>query len=164
MMAPMTRRLVLLGFGAAGLSACNTTQNALQQDTATGVRISSINVDASPVIAQSGNPTATWVQQSLPGALAQAFGPVVSPGAPNGATLNVRIDSVYLGNGGPADPDRMRGVATLSGPISQQIRVRGTSTYIESPTDQALWEQALQGRVTSLSQSFAYILVRRLHL
>ena len=62
-------------------------------------------------MAYVGNPTAGWAQQALPGALAQALG----SGAPGGPPLNVRIDTLYLGGGGPADPDRMRGVATLGG-------------------------------------------------
>jgi hypothetical protein len=164
----LTRRAALLSFGAfgaAGLSGCNTTQTAgLQQAAASGVRIGAIQVNTTPLLAQSGNPTASWVQQSLPGALAQAFAPVMSPGAAGGAIMSVRIDSVYLGNGGPADPDRMRGVVTLSGSVSRQVRLRATSVYTPLSVDQALWEQALQGRVTALSQAFAYWLVRRLNL
>ena len=72
----------------------------------------------------------------------------------------MRIDTLYLGGGGPADPDRMRGVATLSG---QTISVRAISTYYSSPTDQALPEQALQGRVQALAVAFAYRLKRKLH-
>jgi hypothetical protein len=90
----------------------------------------------------------------------------MAPGDPAGATLSVRIDSVYLGGGGPADPDTMRGAATLSGGgvAARTTRLRATSTYIANPTDQALVEQALQGRVTALSQSFAYWLKRRWRL
>ena len=73
--------------------------------------------------------------------------------------LNVRIDTLYLGDGGPADPDRMRGVATLGG---RTINVRAVSTYWPSPTDQALPEQALQGRVQALSVAFAYRLKRKM--
>jgi hypothetical protein len=91
------------------------------------------------------------VQQSLPGALAQVLGP--------SAALHVRIETLYLGNGGPADPDRMRGVATLGG---RTISVRAVSTYFPSPTDQALPEQALQGRVQALSVAFAYRLKRKM--
>jgi hypothetical protein len=71
----------------------------------------------------------------------------------------VRIDTLYLGGGGPADPDRMRGVAMLGG---RTIKVRAVSTYFPSPTDQALPEQALQGRVQALAVAFAYRLKSRL--
>jgi hypothetical protein len=71
----------------------------------------------------------------------------------------VRINTLYLGGGGPADPDRMRGVATLG---ARTINVRAVSTYFSSPTDQALPEQALQGRVQALAVAFAYRLKSRL--
>jgi hypothetical protein len=149
-----TRRAALIGLGAfvsAGLSGCNTTPTAgVQPVAASG---GAIDVDTTPLIAYVGNPTAGWVQQSLPGALAQVLG----PGAPAG--LRVRIDTLYLGGGGPADPDRMRGVAMLGG---RTISVRAVSTYFASPTDQALPEQALQGRVQALSTAFAYRLKRKI--
>ena len=87
----------------------------------------------------------------------------MAPGDPNGATLSVRIDSIYLGGGGPGDPDRMRGAATLSGGggAARQTSVRATAVYIASPVDQALVEQANQDRVQALAQSFAYQLKRK---
>jgi len=162
----VARRVVLISFGAfaaAGLSGCNTTQTAGSGPAAApalvrGYRVASIAVDTGPLLAQSGNPTAQWVQDALPGALARAFAAHMTPGDPSGGTLSVRIDSIYLGGGGPADPDIMKGVATLNG---RQTSLRATSTYIPSPTDQALPEQALHGRVTALSQAFAYWLARK---
>jgi hypothetical protein len=148
----LTRRATLVGlaaFAAGGLSGCNTTPSAGVQPVAAGA----ISVDTSPLVAYVGNPTAGWVQQSLPGALAQALGSRASGG------VHVRVDTLYLGNGGPGDPDRMRGVATLGG---RTINVRATSTYWPSPTDQALPEQALQGRVQALSTAFAYRLRRKM--
>ncbi len=163
----LTRRaaLIALGAGAAfGVTACNTTQTAAVQPQAapSGPRISAIEVNTAPLIAQSGNPTAGWVQQQLPGLLAQDLAANMAPGDPGAATLRVRINSIYLGGGGPADPDRMRGVATLSGSAAGQIRLRATSTYIPSPVDQALVEQAMQARVSELSQAFAYWLKRKM--
>ncbi len=148
-----TRRAALMGFGAlaaAGLSGCNTTPMAGVQPVAAS---GAIDVDTTPLVAYVGNPTAGWVQQSLPGALARVLGPGVAGG------VHVRVDTLYLGNGGPADPDRMRGVATLGG---RTIHVRANSTYWPSPTDQALPEQALQGRVQALSVAFAYRLKRKI--
>jgi hypothetical protein len=149
----LTRRATLVGlaaFAAGGLSGCNTTPSAGIQPVAA---VGAIDVDTTPLVAYVGNPTAGWVQQSLPGALAQALG----SRAPGG--LHVRIDTLYLGNGGPGDPDRMRGVATLGG---RTINVRAISTYWPSPTDQALPEQALQGRVQALSTAFAYRLRQKM--
>ena len=123
----LTRRAALVGlaaFAAAGLSGCNTTPSAGIQPVAASGLGGAISVDTTPLVAYVGNPTAGWVQQSLPGALAQALG----SRAPGG--LHVRIDTLYLGNGGPGDPDRMRGVATLGG---RTINVRAVSTYWSSP-------------------------------
>ena len=117
----LTRRAALLSFGgfaAAGLGGCNTTPSAGVQPGAApppGLRIGAVNIDTSPLVAYVGNPTAGWAQQALPGALAQAFGSRIAPGDPGAVPLNVRIDTLYLGGGGPADPDRMRGVAMVGG-------------------------------------------------
>jgi hypothetical protein len=146
----LTRRAALVGlaaFAAGGLSGCNTTPSAGIQPVAAGA----ISVDTTPLVAYVGNPTAGWVQQSLPGQLAQVVGPATA--------LHVRVDTLYLGNGGPGDPDRMRGVAILGG---RTINVRAVSTYWPTPTDQALPEQALQGRVQALSVAFAYRLRRKM--
>jgi len=149
----LTRRAALLSFGAlasAALSGCNTTPIAgVQPASASGLSIGAIEVDTTPLVAYVGNPTAGWAQQALPSALAQVLG----SGTPGGPPLHVLVNTLYLGNGGPADPDRMRGVATLGG---RTVKVRAVSTYISSPTDQALPEQALQGRVQALAVDFAY--------
>ena len=113
-----TRRAVVAfaALAAGGLGGCNTNQTAaVQPQAVSGFRIGNIAVNTAPLLAQSGDPTASLVQQALPGQLAQAFAAHMAPGDPSGATLSVRIDSVYLGGGGPADPDTMRGAATLSG-------------------------------------------------
>ena len=159
-----TRRAALISFGAfasAALSGCNTTPVAGVEPAAapSGLGVGAIDVDTTPLVAYVGNPTAGWAQQALPGALAQALGGHIAPGDPSAPALDVRIDTLYLGGGGPADPDRMRGVAMLGG---HTISVRAESTYISSPTDQALPEQALQGRVQALAVAFAYRLKRKL--
>jgi hypothetical protein len=165
----LPRRAALAAFGvwvAAGLSGCNTAPTPAVQSVASGFRISAIAVNTAPLVAQSGNPTASWAQQALPGQVAQAFAPVMAPGDPSGATLNVRIDFIYLGEGGPGDPDQMRGAATLSGGAvpTRVTRVRAIAIYIPSPVDQSLPEQAFQGRVQALAQSFAYSLAKKLRL
>ena len=149
----LTRRTALLGFGvlaSAALSGCNTTPTAGVQPVAGAA---AVDVDTAPLVAYVGNPTAGWVQQSLPGALARVLRPAAAGG------LHVRVDTLYLGGGGPADPDRIRGVATVGG---RTINVRAVSTYWPTPTDQSLPEQALQGRVQALSLAFAYRLKGKL--
>ena len=164
----ITRRgFALAGFAAVAavtLSGCNTTQTgvvagqAVPPPAVSGYRISNIVVDTTPLLTQSGNPTAQWVQHALPGALAQAFAAHMAPGDPSGETLSVRIDSVYLGGGGPADPDRMRGEATLG---ARHTTLRAASTWWPSPSDQALWEQSFHDRVQALAQSYAGWLARK---
>jgi len=164
----LTRRVALLSIGAlaaAGLGGCNTTQTAGApaegaSPPVAGYRISSITVDTAPLLAQSGNPTASWVQDALPGALAKAFAAHMAPGDPSGQTLSVTIDSVILQSLGPSGgaTDWMIGDATLG---SRHTHLRGTSTYTPTTGDQALFVQADHGRVVALSQSFAYWLAKR---
>src|SRR5271169_1376933 len=93
----LTRRGALLSFGAfaaAGLGGCNTTPTAAVSPAASGFRIGAVNVDTAPLVAYVGNPTAGWAQQALPGALAQVLG----SGAPGGLPLQVRVNTLYLGN------------------------------------------------------------------
>ena len=165
-----TRRAALLGagaFGAALLIGCNAPQApALQSQaaagpTAPGVHIGAVAVDTSPILAELGNPTAAWTQQALSAQLAQALASRMAPGEPGAATLSVVVDSITLGGGGPANPDVMTGVATLNG---RQVHLKATATWFPNPTDQALPEQAFQGRVQNLSQAFAYWLRRKMHL
>ncbi|RBP09202.1 hypothetical protein DFR50_12239 [Roseiarcus fermentans] len=163
----VSRRGLLASVGAlaaAGLAGCNTTQTApaagaTPAPAPVGYRIASVVVDTTPLVGQSGNPTAQWAQDALPGALAQALSSHMAPGDPSGGTLSVVVNSIYLGGGGPADPDRMRGVATFNG---QQIPIRTTSTWISSPVDNALVEQSNQNRVNALAVSFAYLLKKKL--
>ena len=73
----LTRRAALVGlaaFAAGGLSGCNTTPSAGIQPVAAGGPGGAISVDTTPLVAYVGNPTAGWVQQSLPGALARVLG------------------------------------------------------------------------------------------
>ena len=163
----VTRRGALMSFGAlaaGGLAACNTPQSSVAPAAGAapapvGFRIANIVVDTNPVVAQSGNPTAQWAQDALPPALARAFASHMVPGDPNGGTLSVVVNAIYLGGGGPADPDRMRGVATFAG---RTINVLATSTYFPNPTDQALVEQAMQNRVNALSVAFAFWLKKKM--
>jgi hypothetical protein len=167
--ASMSRRAALAALAASaliGLGGCAPTiapavQAAAQP--ASGFRIGAVQVDTAPLVAQSGNPTAQWAQAALPGALAQALAGSMAPSDPNGAALSVRIDSIYLGGGGPGDPDRMRGAATLSGGggAARQASVRAIAVYVASPVDQTLVEQANQGRVQALAVAFAYRLKRK---
>ena len=164
----MSRRAALVGVGAfasAGLTGCNTTPTPAVQSEPSGFQIGSIEVNTAPLLAQSGDPTANWVQQALPGQLARVFGAHMAPSAP-GATLNARVNSIYLGLGGSANPDTIKGVATLSGGggPAREITVHAIAIYFPGTAQQGLPEQVYQGRVTALSQAFAYRLKRKLGL
>ncbi len=97
---PLTRRAALAALGALALPPVVAVRSAMAQP---GLRIRAIKVDVSPIRASMGDPTAAWVQEALPGALAQALAPYMSPGDRGGATLVARIDYLYLGvsGGGP---------------------------------------------------------------
>jgi hypothetical protein len=102
-----------------------------------------------------------WVQQALPGALAQAFASHMVPD-PSGRTLSVTFNSVYLRGGGPADSDTMRGVGNAErrrGPGPHDAPAGDLNLY-SLPVVQVLVEQAFQGRITALSQAFASWLAR----
>jgi hypothetical protein len=157
---PLTRRAVIAGVGALVLPALAEIQIASAQP---GLRIRAIKVDVSPIRQSMGDPTAAWVEQALPGALAQSLAPYMAPGDRGGATLVARIDSLYLGpsSGGPgplgSTQDTINGTLLLRGPrgVGAATPLRAISSYYPTPVDQALIERALQGRVTALAQVFA---------
>src|SRR4249920_3904827 len=86
---PLTRRAALASLG--GLVPAVVVRSALAQPN---VRFRDIVVDVSPLRASMGDPTAAWVQQELPGALAQALAGYMAPGDRHGATLVARIDDL----------------------------------------------------------------------
>ena len=86
----LTRRVALSA--VAGLAFAPVA--ALAQPS---VRFRSIQVDVGPLRANSGDPTAAWVEEALPGLLAQALGLYVAPGNRRGAVLIAQIDFLYLG-------------------------------------------------------------------
>jgi hypothetical protein len=131
-----------------------------------GLRIRAIRVDVSPIRASMGDPTAAWVEQALPGALAQSLAPYMAPGGRNGATLVARIDYLYLGpsSGGPGfgafnqTQDTIVGALILRGPrgeVIANVPLRAISSYFPMAVDQALVERALYYRVIALAQAFA---------
>ena len=114
-----------------------------------------INVDVAPLRASSGDPTAAWVAQTMPGALAQAL---VEAGRP-GAAVSVRIDYVILGPstgnaGGPAgsSPDQMIGEVIVDG-VARPLRA--LTWYYPAASDAAQIEQTNYDRVSQLSRAFA---------
>jgi hypothetical protein len=156
----LTRRAGLIALGALALQGC---ASAVPTTTTSSVRIRAIKVDVSPIRASMGDPTAAWVEQALPGALAQSLAPYMAQGDRNGATLVARIDFLYLGSssGGPgpfgSTQDTINGTLLLGGPrgVVANVPLRAISSYFPMAVDQALPERALRGRVTALAQAFA---------
>jgi hypothetical protein len=157
---PLTRRAAIAALGALVLPALAEIRSASAQP---GLHIRAIKVDVSPIRASMGDPTAAWVEQALPGALAQSLAAYMAPGDRNGATLVARIDNLYLGSnsGGPgplgSTQDTINGTLLLKGPrgVAANVPLRAISSYYPTPVDQTLVERALQGRVTALAQVFA---------
>ncbi len=159
--SPMSRRSALVALGALALPTAVAVRSAHAE---AGVRFRDIVVDVSPLRAWVGDPTAAWVQQELPRALAQALAAYVAPGDRGGATLVARIDYIYLGpsSGGTgpagASQDTIEGVLMVRGPrggVAAATPLRAITSYYISPVDGALVEQGYYWRVVALADAFA---------
>ena len=155
---PLTRRAALAGLGALALSPV-AVRGALAQP---GVRFRRIVVDVSPLRASAGDPTAAWVEEALPGALANALGAYIAPGDRNGATLVAQIDYLYLGpNTGPglfrSSQDTINGTLLVKGPrgVAAKVPIRAITSYYPSPVDQPMRVESNHWRVIALAQAFA---------
>jgi hypothetical protein len=97
-----------------------------------------VHVDVTSLRAEVGDPTARWVSQELPGALAQALASVGRAGAP----VTVRIHTVILGPSsggqGPANasPDQIIGEVIIDG-VARPLRAT-TSYYPMRSTKHSL--------------------------
>src|ERR1700737_3326162 len=148
----ITRRIALVSIGTLALIPTVFGQSAFARrrlvQTGGGIR-----VDVSPLRANAGDPTAAWVEQELPGALARSMAGRVPAGG-----LTVRVDYLTLGpNNGAAihsnsSWDNISGVAIVGG---RQIPVRATTSYLSSPIDQTMIEQSNHDRVSALVQALA---------
>jgi hypothetical protein len=146
------RRASLGVFGAIALACASAPGGAFALTRAVG----GIHVDVAPLRENAGDPTAAWVAQAMPGALAQALAEAGRPGAP----VSVRIDYVILGPnsgnaGGPAgsSPDQMVGVVIVGG-VARPLRAQ--TWYYPAASDPATIEQSNYDRVFQLSRAFAY--------
>jgi hypothetical protein len=171
MIAPrLTRRAALAALGVLTAPYLIRVRGALAQP---GARFRGVQVDVSPLRRRTGDPTAEWVQQELPRALAQALGGYLSPGERGGATLVARIDDIYLGpNSGGTGPwgasqDTINGVLLIHGPHGGLVSgtpVRAIAFYHPNPFDQPLRVESNHWRVTALAQAFAQWAPRELGL
>jgi hypothetical protein len=137
--------------GAVALACASAPGGAFALTRAVG----GIHVDVAPLRDNAGDPTAAWVAQAMPGALARALAEAGRPGAP----VSVRIDYVILGPntgnaGGPAgsSPDQMVG-AVIVGGVARPLRA--LTWYYPAASDPATIEQSNYDRVFQLSRAFA---------
>jgi hypothetical protein len=150
----LIRRAAIAACSALALLVAVGCQNALAES---GLPIRNIQVDVAPLRINSGDPTASWVQQRLPDQLAKALAGRMSP---QGGTLVVRIDSLTLGpNKDSWAWDNISGVAMIGG---VQWPVRATARYQASAIDQVMFEESNHRRVTQLVQALTYWLARDL--
>ncbi len=148
----VTRRAGLGVLGAITLGCAALPSGAFALTRAAG----GIHVNVTPLRQNAGDPTAAWVAQTLPGALARAFAEQGHPGA----AVSVTIDYAMLGSGpsgGFGIPvqniDQMVGQVTIDG-VSHPLRA--TNPYYPQAVDQPLFEQSNFDRIAQLSQAFAY--------
>jgi len=139
------------------------------------IRLRSVRADVRPLRANAGDPTAAWVEQALPGFLAQAFAPYIVPGDRAGATLIGRVDFVYLGpsSGGGGfgmfrkTQDTMEGSLLLIGPrgaVVARAPMRAISSYFPMAVDQPMWVQSNHDRIVALARNFAFFAPSQLGL
>ena len=166
----LTRRAAITALGAITVVPSLAVRRAFAQGR---VRFRNIVVDVSPLRASAGDPTAAWVQQELPGALAQALAGHIAPGDRSGATLVARIDYIYLGpNSGGAGAwgstqDTINGVLLVRGPrggLAADTPLRAITSYYPNPFDQPLRVESNHTRVSLLAQAFASWVPRELGL
>jgi hypothetical protein len=147
----VTRRAALGGVAAMVLVSAFGANGALARPRALA---GGIHVDVTPLLENSGEPTAGWVARQMPGALARAG---------VGGPVSVRIDYVLLGpssgGAGPlgSSPDQIIGVAIAQG---VERPIRATANYFPLAIDQTLVEQSNFDRVSRLVQAFAYWVAR----
>ncbi len=141
----VTRRAALTAF----LLAAGATRASARPGQGGSVR-----VDIAPLRAGAGDPTASWVEAELPGALARAFAGRAPPGG-----LTVRIDTLTLGPYVPASvhggssPDTIGGVAVVAG---REVPVRATTKYMANAVDLTMIERSNHDRVSRLVEALAF--------
>ena len=149
----ITRRAAFGALGAVALAPGVVVREAWARPPAIA---GGIRVDVAPLRGNAGNPTAAWVAQTLPAALARAFAEVGRPAA----SLAVQIEYVILGPAAAggfgaqgSTPDQMVGEVTVDG-VAHPLRAE--TSYYPNAVDQPEFEQSNFARIAQLSQAFAY--------
>jgi hypothetical protein len=145
----LSRRAVLAAIG--GLAASQGA--AIRSAVAGPGSFSGVRVDVSPLL----QPTAGWVAETLPPAIATAL----AAAGRSGTGVSLRINYVILGPnvGGECGPskDQMVGVVTSHG---EEWPLLASTSYYPSSVDNAMIEKSNHDRVFQLSQAFAFWVAR----
>lgn len=151
----LTRRSAL----AALVAFASTPAVAARRAVAPAGPFDGVRVNVAPLLANSGEPTAGWVAQTLSPAISQALASAGRSGAGVAVTIEYVILGPNSGGVGPAgsSPDQMIGTVSVGG-VTRPLRA--TSFYYPSGSDAALLEQSNYIRVYNLSQAFAYWVAR----
>jgi hypothetical protein len=159
-----TRRGALAAFAALAFAPIGL-EEAL---AAPGLRVSRVHVDVSRLRARRGDPTARWVAEDMPKAVARALGPRFARGASGGAVLNVHVDDVLLppmrSGRGPRIIDEISGFIALSSPGVAPVRraIRAVTPFRPTAVDQPMRVHANRRRVSTLVGRFAQQIPRDL--
>jgi hypothetical protein len=153
---PLTRHAALAAFGAFIVPATAEIRSASAQ---AGLRIRAIKVDVLPIRASFGNPTAAWVEEALPGALAPYMAPAIATARPwwRGSTISISDKAVA----GPASSTRLKTPSTERSWLKDREAASspmcrcGRSPPISRWRSIRPWSSAPEGRVTTLAQVFA---------
>jgi hypothetical protein len=148
----LTRHVAIAACSGFALLAGAAWQNTVAQSPP---QIRTIQVDVTPLRANVGEPTASWVERELPGQLTQALEGRMTP---QGGTLFVRIDYVTLGPKKESwAQDNISGVAMTGG---VRRPVRAITRYQVSAVDQAMVQESNHRRVAQLVQALTYWIAR----
>jgi hypothetical protein len=145
----LSRRAALAAIGALAASQGPAVRSALAGPGSFG----GVRIDVSPLL----QPTAGWVAETLPPAIAQAL----AAAGRSGTSVSLRINYVILGpnGGGECGPskDQMVGVVTSGG---AEWPLLASTSYYPSSIDNAMIEKANFDRVSALSRAFAFWVAR----
>ncbi|HZZ63126.1 MAG TPA: hypothetical protein VFE63_18490 [Roseiarcus sp.] len=151
----LTRRSAL----AALVAFAGSPAVAARRAVAPAGPFGGVRVNVAPLLANSGEPTAGWVAQTLLPAISQALASAGRSGAGVAVTIEYVILGPNQGGVGPtgASQDQMIGTVAING---VERPLRASSFYYPSPVDNTMIAQSNYDRVYQLSQAFAYWVAR----
>lgn len=159
-------RAAVMALAAMGAIAASSVSGAeTPPPLPPGTHFKAIRVDVAPLLANSGEPTAGWMAQSLPGPLHAAFAARLAPGDRAAPTLVVRIDNVFLGESGNGVAgfagevtarDNIQGAGIVVGPDGRTVAVYPLFSVLYNYTGGTNFEMgSYRRRIAELAQSFA---------